>query len=374
MAPKPTTIGPVYSGSRMRIDNPSAGRASRNVATLVPQGYRMVENHGSYIVVEKVGGPAAPGTRPAGFVGPVAPAPAKPGTAGAAKPAAPAAAAPQQVWLDGKLVSVTLSPDGKTYTATPVKGGDAATGARPTAFSALDGQDLDPTTPFVIGPSATRPPGFVGPVATTQNVMTIAGGVQWLAQLSTRDPATYQAMVDRLHKAGYLSDKDYAATAGHWSSAAGSAFAQAARDVAVVNTTEGGQNVDLAKFLDSKQGALDAQKAASGAGAAVYTPVDRSYTDPEAIKAASKSAAQDALGRQLTPAEEAELVGHFRSLEDAAFDRIDAAQGKGGAQATQPIATGQINAYVNNDAHAQEAGNYRAAQYGDALKQLLSGR
>lgn len=369
MAPTPSTIGPSYKGSRLRIENPSAGRASRNVQSLVPRGYKMVANHGSYIVVERTTGQQAPGTRPAGFMGPIAPAPGKPAAqaATAAKAGGPATT-PQQVWLDGVLVTVKLGADGQTYTATPVSGkGAGAQGVRPTAFDALDGQSIEETNPFLMSHAVGAVAGM-GPTSAA-NHMSIKAGVQWLAELSAKDPGAYASMLQKLYNAGYLSKSDLAQAAGHWSASAGQAFALAARDTAVVNTTTSGLNTTLDDFLKSKAGAAAALEADNGKGP--YVPVPRNYTDPEDIKATAKGAAEDVLGRQLTAAEEAKLTARFRGLEDAKYNAIDAAgvQGKN-ASVTDP-GSGQISAFVSGDGHEQEAANFRAAEYGLSLKRLF---
>lgn len=229
----------------------------------------------------------------------------------------------QQVWLNGKLVTITPTTDANgttTYSANPVGGGPGTPVSPPTAFDALDGNALDPAAPFVM--SWSMPKGaeksMGGMFAAQKNMLTVGAAAGWLAELSTKDPEAYQVQLDKLHSAGYLSDADYAAAAGKWSSAAGTAFATAARDVAVVNTTVTGAGTTLDKFLDSKQGAADAAKAKSKTP---FQPVRREYTDPEAIKATAKSEAQQFLGRGLTDAEEAQLVAHFHGLESAMLDR-----------------------------------------------------
>jgi len=292
----------------------------------------------------------------------------------------------QQVWLNGKLVTITPSTDAQgttTWTANPVGGGEGAPVSPPTAFDALDGNALDGAAPFVL--SWSMPKGadksMGGMFAAQKNMLTVGAGAAWLAELSTKDPEAYQVQLDKLHSAGYLSDADYAAAAGKWSSAAGTAFATAARDVAVINTTVAGAGTTLDKFLDSKQGAADAAKAKSKTP---FQPVRREFTDPEAIKASAKSEAQQFLGRGLTDAEEAQLVSHFHGLESAMFDQLDVASrtnydradaGQDGVSVsvTPPNPTGQVNHFVEDTpALAQEGAGYRASQYGEALKQLFS--
>lgn len=291
---------------------------------------------------------------------------------------ATAAATGRKAWVDGQYVTIQEQQDG-TWVVTPNGKDpkkDGSTVTPPSAFSALDSA-LPEDAPFLMGYTTGAGPGGRqwNPSMSLQlrqpgrNILTVGGGVAWLAELSTKDPGAYAAMLQKLHDAGYLSKQALAQAAGHWSAAAGQAFAEAARDTAVVNTTAVGRETTLDAFLKSKAGAGAAAEAAGGRAA--YTPVDRTYTDPAYIKAAAKSAAEDVLGRQLTSEEESKLTARFRSLEDKKFDTIDAAAGNGGAVVTDPQPAGQIDAFVTDPEHAQEGANYRAAEYGLALKRLF---
>jgi hypothetical protein len=297
----------------------------------------------------------------------------------------------QHVWVDGQYVTLAPVVDAQGnltgYTTTTVGGKTSRTLAVPSAFGALEVSQIDETTPFLMSHWQNGTPGTPGPVtgkpsaggmfsnvfhslATSgPGILTIGGGVAWLASLATKDHGAYEAMLQKLHDAGYLSDADLAEAAGHWSAAAGKAFALAARDTAVVNTTPAGRDTTLDEFLVSKAGAY---AAGQGAGKAPYQPVQRSYTDPAAIKAAAKDQAAQLLGRQLTPAEEGELVGHFRSLEDAKFDQIDSA-GRAGtaASVTDPSAPGQIDSFLDSGPREQEQADFRAAQMGQVIKRLF---
>jgi hypothetical protein len=289
------------------------------------------------------------------------------------------AAGQQRIWLDGQLVTVQVSPDGLTWTTTPTNGGKAGTEAIPTAFSALDGAELEPTAPFLMGyktrTGETQTPGPTSRLggASTRNMLTVGGAAAWLASLSTKDQGAYAAMLEKLRNAGYLSQDDFLAAGGKWSAQAGRAMALAARDTAVVNTTAEGRDTTFTQFIDGKQNVYaDSLKAKEEAGKQPYVPTERAYTDPEAIKAAAKSEAESFLGRHLSDAEESELVDHFRGLETAVFDAVDAAGVKGeNATFTQPNPTGQIDAFVEGPGREQEGANYRAAQYGQALKRLF---
>lgn len=274
-------------------------------------------------------------------------------------------AGPQQIWLDGQLVTIQADENGN-WTTTAVKGGAQDTMVRPTAFDALDGNEVDPKAGFLMGYT----PGTGERPVAKKNMMTVGGAAAWLASLSTKDKDAYGAMLEKLRNAGYLSNADLIAAAGRWSSAAGTAFTLAARDLAVINTTEQGRGETLAQFLNEKQGVYDASE--EGGGKPEYVPVARSYTDPEDLKAAAKGAAEDVLGRQLTDEEEAKLTARFRGLEDAAYDKIDAAgrDGTVGARYTAP-GMGQVDAFVEGPEYEQEVADFAAAGYGQALKRLF---
>jgi hypothetical protein len=206
--------------------------------------------------------------------------------------------AAEKLWIDGQYVTITRNADG-TWTAKPVadQKAEGTPLMPPTAFDALDGEALDPTAPFLMGyqtdpnqkGSITSIFGQLGTYG--KNMLTVGGGVSWLAELSTKDPEAYKAMVDRLHDAGYLDDGEYAATGTGWSAMAGSAFAKLARDVAVVNTTAAGQNTTLDQFLGQRVADFQAAKVKEEEEA--YVPVQRAYTDPEDIKSAAVTEAEE---------------------------------------------------------------------------------
>jgi hypothetical protein len=294
------------------------------------------------------------------------------------------------VWVDGKQMKVVKVGDDGAYTV-QVDGGKPGPMTTTTAFGALDSSAIDGGARFTMnygqgdifdgqaaGQHAYTPQGVgatgaagehsqsANQVGNTTNMMTIQSGLQWLANLATTDHEAYGAMVDRLHKAGYLSDQAYAAAgSGTYSSIVGGAFADAARDTAVINSTPNGFHTRLDDVLDQRIAGVAAAKAAA------YKPVARNYTDPEAVKASARSAAESALGRQLTPEEESRLTAHFHSLESTAYDQVDAAGRQDqNASVTNPSVPGQVNSFIN-DNNAQEQANFATSGYGRALMNLF---
>ena len=296
------------------------------------------------------------------------------------------------VWVDGHRMRVTqvdgagnptlVSYDGLTNkpTAPPVQ----------TAYAALDSSGVpDSGTQFVFsngikvdpntGVEAMHEVGGRAANPLGQNRMTISNAVQWLAGLSTTDKGAYLAMVERLHDAKYLSDAQLVAAQGGWNSDVGLAYAYAARDTAVVNSTPNGANTTLTDLLAEKARAGKAADAKTAE--ASYTPVERSFTDPTAIAGQAKTAAEQAIGRDLTPEETARLTAHFHSLEAAKFDTIDSVGRANAAHPNDPQASvtvtdpnvgGQIDNFLSTGPLAQEGANYYAGQMGLAIKNLLS--
>lgn len=301
------------------------------------------------------------------------------------------------IWVNGHRMIVTgKNPDGSLMVQ--VDGVDkkpSAFGSDQTlAYGALDGGALPSSDtrflmsvgpqmdeagnvakPTLVGNGAQPSMDGVTPTVMTQNPtghnkFTVGLGVQWLAELSTKDPKTYDAMVEKLHDANYLNDADYAAAGGGWSSAVGTAFALLGRDTAVVNATAGGGDTSAEDLLNAKAKAgrdrLAAQKKKD------YQPVERDYTDPTAITGQARTAAEAALGRRLTPAEEARLTSHFHGLEAGMYDQIDAAGRDGkNATVTRPNLAGQVDDFLYSGANAQEEANFRAGGYGDVIRKLV---
>lgn len=279
------------------------------------------------------------------------------------------------VWIDGHQATVVIQKNG-SWAVKYTDGTKDKKVIPPSAFGALD--EIDPSAPFVMSNyrlGNTSKPTTLGNIFGNigekvdnggRNLMTIEGGLAWLSSLSIKDQPAYQAMLQKLVDAGYLSNDDRLQAGGTWSTAVGSAFSKAAMELAVVNASPGGDSTTLDDWLQQKI------TGGAGASATAYKPVERSYTDPEDLKAAAITTAQQTLGRRLTAAEEQELVSHFRGLEDAMYNAQDAAgrQGQNGTY-TRP-GSGEVDAFVDSGPREQEGANFRTAQYGEALKQLFS--
>jgi len=292
------------------------------------------------------------------------------------------------VWVDGKearvvgqdakgLIVSLVNPDGSLGKASTLS---SALGTL-TAFDALNQSAIDPTTQFVMSNGAQlRADGTVmtqrggvehdSQVGTAplqgQSRMTVGNALTWLANLSTKDPGAFQSMVDRLHKAHYLSDQDYTAMGATYDAQVGTAFSRLALDVASVNSTAGGATTSLEEYLKNKTDH-------PGPDPNAYKPVTRTFTDPNEIRAVAENAAQTAIGRRLTPQEQAALTAHFHGQESSMFDQIDAAGRQHlGASVTQPTATGAAYAEINDNPQlAQEQANFDMLKYGDVIKQLM---
>lgn len=214
---------------------------------------------------------------------------------------------------------------------------------------------------------------------TVQNghqMMSISNGLEWLANLAAKDAPTYTEIVKHLKDANYIpdttNDQVFNADAAH-------GFALATRDLAIVNSRAGGENVTLDQFLGQAQ---QAKADARAKGAASYQGVDRSYTDPESLKQTLKAAAQDALGRALTDEEEAKFLSAFRGKESAMYDTLDTAgraqagaaavgEGAPGATVTRPDASGQAEGFLDSPEFEQEKFGTALGKYGQILQSMV---
>lgn len=285
---------------------------------------------------------------------------------------------------DGKTVTDTVS-----YAARVAK----AQGAASSTFGALNMADISPSAQFVMSYGAAN---AVDPLTSgrqhsgnqdlragarnasqrtdaernaanpSQNMMTIAGGVQWFKKLSVTDPGAYNQLVVQLRNAGYLNGKDEDLPLGGYSRVAAEAFAMATSDLAQSNNA--GDTRSLPDWLTARgQGFLDA-----AAEQDVYKPVDRTFEDPAAVAAAAKEAAIKALGRKLTDAEEARFETAFRGKENAFYDQIDAAgRAKTAAQVAQPNLSGQVDAFIDAPQYDTERGAKLIGDYASSFMQMM---
>lgn len=213
-----------------------------------------------------------------------------------------------------------------------------------------------------------------GPVP--KNQMTVAQGVQWFLNLSVQHPDQYQHLIDMMHGANYLSDGQAAQAKGGYSSDAAGQFALATMDLAQINTTAGGAGLGLFDFLDGKA------KAAKSQTESVVQPVRRDFQDPATLAYSARQAAQNVLGRNLTPAEEAAFEASFHGKENTYYDGIDAANkaqagaaamntSAPGAKGTQPDTTGEADQFVNGDQFTTQRQGYSMLEYLKAFQTML---
>lgn len=224
----------------------------------------------------------------------------------------------------------------------------------------------------------------------SKQYMTMGQAVQWFVNQSVTDKDLYNQLVVNLNHAGYFADQtggnsyvpDSQLPLGTYSKNAGQALVEAMQDLAVAQAA--GETSDLNTWLKKRsQGYEDFVH--SGAG---YNPVDRAYQDPATLAATAKQAAQQALGRNLTPAEEAHFEAAFRGKENAAYNEQDTYgrakavanfQGDSGLPAgtptgyTMPDTGGEADSYMDNPQFAQEKANYSGLELTKGLLEFLKG-
>lgn len=217
-------------------------------------------------------------------------------------------------------------------------------------------------------PSSQKPQG--------ENRLTVSGGLSWFRKLAVEDRAAYNSLVIQLRNAGYMGGEDHDLPLNGYTRAAGEAFAYAAADLADA-TREGDRRTLLQYLTDRGQGYLDyeAQQAADEAEANAepeYQPVDRSYTDPEAVKQTAKEAAIAALGRKLTDEEEARFQAAFRGKEDGYYDAIDGAgRAKTAARVADPNLGAQAEAFIGGDEYDTERAGQALGNYAQVFQRMM---
>lgn len=324
------------------------------------------------------------------------------------------AAASQQIYVDGRLVTVynVFDADGNPIQIETLGGyrtdgsADAIEGragltpgqrrevegrsaSRQATFSVLGIEDVEQSERFIMSRGERLDEDGVGfydtergkaieeerltkrrnPRSPSQsnatNMMTVGGGVTWFRNLSRTDPDAYAEMVDLLVGSSYLDKED--ARKSVYTRAVGRAFAYAAADAAE-NVKAGGEE-DLRTFLQQIQGDVDGV-----ADDDDYVPVNRSYIDPTALASTARSAAEELLGRSLSDEEAARFSSRFRGLEDGYYDQIDAAgRSKTGARVADPNATGQAEAFLRSPEYDAERTKQLTGNYMDAFRQLVGG-
>lgn len=206
---------------------------------------------------------------------------------------------------------------------------------------------------------------------------TIAGGLEWLRDLSVNDKEAYNALVAKLYQAGYLSEGQVRFNV--FTSDVAGAFALAAHDTAIVNSKTKGSDgkgkadvggvTTLFDNLDAIiQGAADSGFGPGGGGSGDQPPtrVDR-FSDPTTVKEAARTAARSALGRSLTDDEEKAFLASFYGQEQAynneQFDAsTDQFNGADTTVHTAPNAGDAADSYVRDqfgtEKAAQDLGSY----------------
>lgn len=200
------------------------------------------------------------------------------------------------------------------------------------------------------------------------NMMTIEGGVRWLRRLSVKDAGAYNQMVILLRNAGYLTGKDEQLPLNGWNAEVGKAFAYAAHDLA--GAAKEGEERDMTTWLTEKGKTFAESMAEEDA----YQPVQRTYADPAELASTARSAAEELLGRALTPDEEKRFQARFRGLESTQYDAIDAAgRAKTSATVINPSTGGEADAFLRSPEFDKDRTKQLTGNYMDALMNMLGG-
>ncbi len=234
-----------------------------------------------------------------------------------------------------------------------------------------------PGTPGEFGTtSGTDPFNSGGDSGTNDQSATVESQLNNLRAMSVNDPEAYTAYLYRLWAAGFMGSMPWEEVqTGAWTRQAGDAFVEAA--IAVVDLQASGVEVSFDDYLDKlitgrdKDGDGKPDDPAAAAAAPVTTV--NQFTDPEALRVQVQSAAQTALGRDLTAAETDAFLASFRSQEEKynADRNAAAADTEGGTfNLTTPDAGAAAANYAIEGNEAEGEG-YQLGGYFTQLKQMM---
>lgn len=266
---------------------------------------------------------------------------------------------------------------------------------------------LDSKTPFTwqvskVAPRATPGVTISGPVmpghnpnASTLTQMTMAGAMSWLRELAVegqgKTDSDYNAVVSQLVAAGYLTPAQ--ARYGSFTTPVANAFLQSAADVWNINKDGGpGQLVTwgdhISSMIQSRQaaGQIDANGmpvSSSGGGQGPQAPTRKdTYTNPDDLKNAVNSAAENILGRHLTDSEAASFQSMFHGVEKtyndqrwaqdlSAFNNQSSTPNTAPAAVAPPSPTAAAQNYMDSSpAFGQERTNQLLGSYIGVLRNM----
>lgn len=229
------------------------------------------------------------------------------------------------------------------------------------------GLDLPPewaNEAFTFGTGETAVADYYGNPATQTDItrMTVANALAWLRDLSVSNREQYNSWVVKLYDAGYLSESEL--KFGAYTSVVAQAFAEAAHDTAIVNQSvgTGGSIVTLGDNLSAiAEAATEAGLNGPGGGGSTRVRVDQ-QVDDTTLRQTLKDTSRNILGRALSDAEEAALVGTFRAVEAQWNQQSWDASLNGGTTTTPPdiadVAEAGINDTLGTERAAQMMGGY----------------
>jgi hypothetical protein len=209
---------------------------------------------------------------------------------------------------------------------------------------------------------------------------TVAAGVEWLRNLAVNNTRAYDSLVADLYQAGYLSEGDV--RFGAFTGKVAQGFAEAAFDTARVNMgRDPGSIITLFDSLDSiitgfEESGFGPNGPGGGGGREEPIRQDQWY-DKDTLRETIRGAAQNALGRSLTDAEEAAFISSFHGKEqswnDSNWQATQAAAAGGTASVTdRPSDTDAATLFVReNPALAQEKAGEDMASYVGVMSRMM---
>lgn len=199
--------------------------------------------------------------------------------------------------------------------------------------------------------------------------------MQQVASLAATDPQTLANYQIQMWKSGLYGNVDLSdISLGHWTTDTASAFKKVLSGYKQADALGGltSQQKSVFDYLGDLSGTPVGKAAKDLAGPAPVTTVNN-FTDPNSVSAAAQSAAQSALGRNLSDKEIEKFVTEFHAVQANYNKTYNSAQQdtKGGTfNLTQPDLSSQAQAFAQSS-NPNEAAANKASDYVVALQQML---
>lgn len=216
------------------------------------------------------------------------------------------------------------------------------------------------------GPDAIKQGGNSKPVTSSSPVVRSANSfMQTWANSSVSNPQFFAQYQEQLYASGFYGSSK--PRFGVYTTDDAAAMKRALQSYAGIVNPNDPNPVTFADYLDHAMSQVNANGGfGGGMGGSARAPLTISYTDPAELHEAALSAAQQAIGRDLSSSELDRFTKAFHGKEASA----QRAAYNGASSVTNPEVTGESKSFVDAN-NSKEEGERMQATYLDSINQLL---